>query len=138
MFSNLAFAENMAGYPTNIRTTDNGVFFNLNCSPTEISTVQRIIDLLNTMEVKLESIHCDIKRISNPLLNCSNDSSSSPTCNFGVENQVFLKSNHPNYLALIQLLSTSYTTQNPISFELTETNRTESKVSFVLNSIVLK
>jgi hypothetical protein len=55
-----------------------------------------------------------------------------------VKKTITLHSSHPNYLALLQLLTTSYLSQNYVSLDLTLTSQSELFNSYDLNTASLK
>jgi hypothetical protein len=138
MVSNFALAETLGGFPTEIQTTSSGVQFKLNCSPTNLAFVEEIKTLIYNVEQKLQDIQCDVKKMRNPLSRCKNSVSMTVQCGEMVKKIITLQSNHPNYLALLQLISTSYLSQNYVNLDLTLTSQSELVNSYDLNAVSLK
>ncbi len=138
MVSNFSHAENLGGFPTEIQTTNSGVQFKLSCSPTNLAFVEEIKTLIYKVEQKLQALQCDVKKIRNPFSGCQKSSSATSQCQEMIKKTITLHSNHPNYLGLLQLLSTSYLSQNYVNLDLTLTSQSELLNSYDLNAVSLK
>ena len=144
--SNLCYAgltgTQFRGFPTKIQTTNSGVDFMISRYPSKIGVVETLKALINKIEIKVDEIHCEILKMKNPTTTCFVPSDSLDPI-FSDTGLIHLRLNHPNYLALLQLLTTSYLAQNLLEFDVSISEKLTSQSSpveydYELNAIHLK
>ncbi|MEO5970568.1 MAG: hypothetical protein ABIQ95_11625 [Bdellovibrionia bacterium] len=137
LFSSIAHAEFIDGYVSKIHTTNHGVNFTISCGPTKLGTFEELKFMGTEMLAKLDQIQCSVKRIWNPFHHCRSSAISAPSCKNGKTRTLSLFSGHANYQGIIQLLTTSYLSQNPAAFDVGKIGESDTQISYDLYQVGL-
>jgi hypothetical protein len=133
-----AYAESFQGFPTQIRTTSEGASFVIHCAPSKLSIIEEMKQLSLDLKSKLDQIHCDVIKIRNPIYRCTSTAIGDPVCANDKVRFVQLSGQHPNYLAILNLVTASYLSQNQVSFDVSKVSESATEITYDLQQVSLE